>query len=105
MGLSSLSAKALCPRLYACSASSEGVVASSKGVSYFRTDLSDSPSLPRKFTAAFPKALSTPSLLAACSCTSANTSPELQFTAFRPITYWLPNPTMDSVSMALPPAR
>ena len=42
---------------------------------------------------------------AACSCASASTSPVLQFTAFRPITYWLPSPAIEPVSMALLPVR
>ena len=81
------------------------MVASSTGVAYFCTELSDSPSLPRKLTAAASRALSTASLPAACSCASASTSPVLQFTAFRPITYWLPSPAIEPVSMALLPVR
>src|ERR1019366_10335257 len=93
------------PRLYAFSASSDGVVASSTGVVYFCTELSDSPSLLRKLTAAASRALSTASLPAACSCASASTSPVLQFTAFMPITYWLPSPAIEPVSIALLPER
>ena len=81
------------------------MVASSTGVAYFCTELSDSPSLLRKLTAALSSVFSTASLPDACSCDSASTSPVLQFTAFRPITNWLPNPAIEPVSMALPPVR
>src|ERR1035441_8584192 len=89
------------PMLNAFRASSEGVVASSTGVAYFCTELSDSPSLARNVTAALSRALSTASLPAACSCASANTSPVLQSAAFRPITYWLPSAAIEPVRMAL----
>ena len=59
--------RVLCPRLYAFSASRDGVVASSTGVAYFCTELSDSPSLRRKLVAAVSSALSTASL-SACAC-------------------------------------
>ena len=77
----------------------------SSGVEYFCTELSDSPSLLRKLTAAAPRAFNTISLLAACSCASPNTSPVSQFTAFSPITYRLPSAAIEPVSMALLPTR
>ena len=46
----------LTPMLYAFSASSDGVVASSTGVAYFCTELSDSPNLLRNSDPAFPRA-------------------------------------------------
>jgi hypothetical protein len=97
--------RVLYPRLKAFSASSDGVVASASGVAYFCTVLSDSPSLPRNVTAAASSAFSTASLPAASSCAWASTSPVSQVTAFRPITYWLPSPAIEPVTMALLPVR
>src|SRR2546426_5460796 len=65
------------PMLKACSASSEGVVAST-GTSNFWIKLSDSPSFPRRLAAAFPSAFSTSCLVAASSCSLASASPLLQ---------------------------
>ena len=69
------------PRLYDFSASSDPVVASRTGASYFPIDASDSPSPRRSCSAALPSALSTVSLLSACTCCFSIMSPVRQFEA------------------------
>jgi hypothetical protein len=87
---SSFPTKVSIPMLYAWRASSEDVVACSMGVSIFCTVVSDSPNFPRSLAAASPSAVRTRSLASAVACSCARESPVRQFTALRPITYWLP---------------
>ena len=63
------------PRLNALSASSDEVVASDSGLSYFCTEASDSPSFLRKLEPAWCSEFSTASLLAACTSSRASDSP------------------------------
>src|SRR5437660_9826460 len=68
----------LTPRLKACKASRDGVVARSRGVLYFCTVLKDSPSLLRISEAAFPSASRTWFLSFACPSVVASKSPLAQ---------------------------
>ena len=75
-------------------------------MSYFCTVASDSPSLPRSFDRRFAQRLQhlllgLPPSLALLPAMS----PVWQFTAFNPITYWLPRLAIDPASMALLPVR
>ena len=92
-------------KLYACKASSDGVVTFAGGVSYFSTEASDSPSFSRTFVATSPSAFSTCSLPLAVTCSSASMSPLRQFTALRPSTYWLPRLAMEPSMVAVLPVR
>src|SRR5438876_11516477 len=80
----------LTPRLKACKASRDGVVARSRGVLYFWVELKDSPSFLRISEAAFPSASRTWLLSFACASVVATKSPFTQFTALRIRLYCVP---------------
>ena len=93
------------PALYAFSASSDGVVASAKGVEYFLTLASDSPARPLNALAIRLSSLSTSSFLAACCCCSSRISPSRQSFARKPRTYSLPSVAMEPSTTAAAPVR
>src|ERR1022692_438029 len=76
-------------------ASSDEVVACSRGTSNFWTVASDSPNWLRSFAAVFPRLFKTFSLLLAVACSSPSGSPDLQFTAFKLNTYCVPRLAID----------
>src|SRR5438105_10936390 len=86
----SLAPTAFIPKLYACRASRDGVVACSKGVLYFWMVLKDSPSFLRISEAAVLSASRTWLLSLACASVLASKSPLLQLTALRIRSYRLP---------------
>jgi hypothetical protein len=93
------------PRLNALSASSDEVVASDSGLSYFCTEASDSPSFLRRLEPAPCSEFSTDSLFDACTSSRASDSPVPAFTASSVITYSLPRLAIEPLSMALMPTR
>ena len=91
--------------LYAFSASSDDVVASSSGVECFWTVASDSPTRVLNFVASWLRTFSTSSFRAAGSCSWSRRSPVPQFSARRPSTYWVPRLAIDPVTTAVLPVR